>query len=72
MFIREATKIYLLQGRYKLELDEAVAGNYVLISGIDQAITKTSTIVHASNKNAEVSIMSPLKYWTEPTIKVAI
>jgi U5 small nuclear ribonucleoprotein component len=44
----------------------------VLISGIDQAVTKTSTIVHASNTSQSIHIMSPLKFWSEATIKVAI
>lgn len=47
------------------------AGNLVLISGIDQAVSKTATIVHASN-TSNVHIMSPLKYWSEPVVKVAI
>lgn len=71
VFIKEATKIYLLQGRYKIECEEVTAGNYVLISGIDQAVSKTATIVHASN-TSNVHIMSPLKYWSEPVVKVAI
>ena len=48
------------------------AGNFVLISGIDQAVTKTSTIIHSSNTSTDVHTIQPLKYWSEPTIKVAI
>ena len=47
------------------------AGNMVLIEGIDIAVTKTSTITSQSNQ-AEVSIVRPIKFWTTPTIKVAI
>lgn len=43
----------------------------VLIAGIDQAITKTATITHAEG-NHQTDIMLPLKFWTQPTIKVAI
>lgn len=63
MFTKTASKIYLLQGRYKIECEEVTAGNFVLISGIDQAVTKTSTITHADNK-LSVNIMEPLKFWS--------
>lgn len=72
VFVKEASKLYLLQGRYRIECNEVTAGNFVLISGIDQAVTKTSTIVHASNTSSEIHTIQPLKYWSEPTIKVAI
>jgi U5 small nuclear ribonucleoprotein component len=45
MFVKTISKIYLLQGRYRIEIQEAVAGNIVLLEGIDQYITKTSTII---------------------------
>jgi U5 small nuclear ribonucleoprotein component len=51
---------------------EVTAGNMVLISGIDQAITKTATITHADNLPNGVDIILPLKFWSQPTIKVAI
>ena len=70
LFVKNAGKIYLLQGRYRLEVPEAVAGNLVIIEGIDQAITKTATITHADALNTD--IMVPLKFWSQPTIKVAI
>lgn len=47
MFVKTVTKINLLQGRYRLEVQEAAAGNVVLLEGIDQYITKTSTIISA-------------------------
>jgi 116 kDa U5 small nuclear ribonucleoprotein component len=70
LFVKNAGKIYLLQGRYRIEVPEAVAGNLVIIEGIDQAITKTATITHADSLNTD--IMVPLKFWSQPTIKVAI
>lgn len=51
-------------------MPEAVAGNLIIIEGIDQAITKTATITHADS--IDTDIMAPLKYWSQPTIKVAI
>jgi len=44
----------------------------VLIEGIDQAITKTATITHADTSVNGLDILLPLKFWSQPTIKVAI
>lgn len=44
----------------------------VLIEGIDQAVTKTATLTHADHSPSGVDIMLPLKYWSQPTVKVAI
>ena len=65
--------MYILQGRYRIEVDSVSCGNFVLIEGIDHAITKTSTIVDGNMKNLEdVDIMIALKFWTQPVIKVSI
>ena len=47
LFVRNVTKLYLLQGRYRIEVGSVSAGNLVLMEGIDQAVTKTATITHA-------------------------
>lgn len=72
MFLKTVTKINLLQGRYKLQIPEARAGNIVLLEGVDQAISKTSTIISAEQNYEDVDIMIPLKFWTEPVVKIAI
>ena len=72
MFVKEAHKIFLLQGRYRIEVESATAGSLILIEGIDQSITKTSTIVHADLDFSQVDIFIPLKFWTESIIKVSI
>lgn len=46
------------------------AGNFVLIEGIDQLISKTATVVNATNEDADILV--PIKFWTSPVIKVAI
>jgi U5 small nuclear ribonucleoprotein component len=46
------------------------AGNFVLIEGIDQFITKTATIVDTTNDNAD--ILAPIKFWTTPVIKISV
>ena len=73
-FTKEISKVCLLQGRFKLELEKATAGNIVLLEGIDHSIIKTATIVDAmvEKQYSDVDIMIPLKFWTEPVVKVAI
>lgn len=49
------------------------AGNFVLMEGIDQAVTKTATITHADlPQGSNVDILIPLKFWSQPTIRIAI
>ena len=69
--MRNATKLYLLQGRYRIEVNSLSAGNLVLIEGIDQAVTKTATIVHA-DQAGDLDILLPLKFWSQPSIRIAI
>jgi len=47
LFVRNVTRLYILQGRYRIEVGSVSAGNLVLMEGIDQAVTKTATITHA-------------------------
>lgn len=51
-------------------MDSITAGNLVLIAGIDQAVIKGATITHP--RNTDIDIIQPIKYWTQPTIKIAI
>lgn len=58
-----------MQGRYKIEVDMMTAGNWVMIEGIDQSITKTATVVHTNFK--DVDIFRPLEFHTEAVVKIA-
>lgn len=40
MAVKNITNLYVYQGRYKVQVDEVTAGNWVLIEGIDQSISK--------------------------------
>lgn len=44
VFVKTAVKLYLLQGRERRHVKSVPAGNFVLIEGIDMAVTKTATI----------------------------
>ncbi|EGR33958.1 hypothetical protein IMG5_029560 [Ichthyophthirius multifiliis] len=70
MTIKEVRKLYILQARYKIELNKISAGNWVLIEGIDQSIQKSATIVNSEKDKIE--IFKPIKHNTTPVIKVAI
>ena len=40
----KALHLVMEGGRYKINVDQLGAGNWVLLSGIDQSISKTATI----------------------------
>lgn len=56
--------------RYRAEVNQVAAGNWVLIEGIDQPIVKTSTITDP-NLDEDVYIFRPLKFNTQSVIKIA-
>ena len=71
MAIKNITNLWIHNGRYKVECDKVTAGNWVLIEGIDQSISKTATLT--SNKVKErIEIFRPIKHNTISCIKVAI
>eukprot|EP00928_Gymnodinium_smaydae_P051092 TRINITY_DN3461_c0_g2_i1.p1 TRINITY_DN3461_c0_g2~~TRINITY_DN3461_c0_g2_i1.p1 ORF type:complete len:983 (+),score=305.48 TRINITY_DN3461_c0_g2_i1:48-2996(+) len=71
MSIREVQNLWIYEGRYRVEVSHVPAGNWVLIGGIEVPIKKTATLTTASNEE-EVEIFKPLRYPTQPVIKVAI
>lgn len=65
------TKIWVFQGRYRVEVNRVVAGNWALFEGLDSGITKTATI--SAIKGAETaSIFMPLLHSSVAVMKVAI
>jgi U5 small nuclear ribonucleoprotein component len=46
MIVRNVTRLWINQCRYKIEVDMMTAGNWVMIEGIDQSIAKTATVYH--------------------------
>lgn len=44
--VAKASKLWILQagGRFKISVQEACAGNWIAIEGIDASITKTATV----------------------------
>ena len=56
--------------RYRVEINQAPAGTWVLVEGIAGSISKTATLV--GPEAAGVSIMRPLKFNTKAVIKIAV
>jgi len=71
MVIGEIAAVSVAQGRYRVEVSRARAGNWVLLSGVDSSINKTATITAASG-NEDAAIFRPLQFDTLPCIKLAV
>ena len=63
--------LYVPGGRYRVAVNEVVAGNLVLIDGVDKSIFKTATIVTKS-LDEDAYIFRPLSHFTQSVYKVAI
>ncbi len=73
MSIQEVTKIWVYESRYRFEVPSATAGNWVLVSGIDESIVKTATVVATRfPKEEDAYIFRPIHYPTISALKVAI
>eukprot|EP01064_Diplonema_japonicum_P038164 TRINITY_DN9152_c0_g2_i1.p1 TRINITY_DN9152_c0_g2~~TRINITY_DN9152_c0_g2_i1.p1 ORF type:complete len:978 (+),score=282.35 TRINITY_DN9152_c0_g2_i1:166-2934(+) len=68
--IAETQRLWLAQGRHKIEIDSAPAGSWVLIEGVDNTIIKTATICSTKNDNARV--FSRLSFPTSAVVKIAV
>ena len=69
MIVRSVHKLWIMQSRYKIEVDMMTAGNWVMIEGIDKSIAKTATLYHASAVGFD--IFKPLEFHTEAVVKLA-
>lgn len=69
--VHEVTKIWIYQGRYRVEVNRVTAGNWALFEGVDPGVTKTATLTSEFG-NEDASIFSPLKFNVLSTMKVAI
>lgn len=69
----EVSSIQVSVGRFAFEVNSAVAGNIVLVGGIDAPIKKTATLVDASLQDDDhVAIFKPLSFDTSSVIKLAV
>jgi hypothetical protein len=55
MVEQDVSNLWLHESRYRLPIQQATAGSWVLIEGVDSSIMKTATITHDDNEDAYVS-----------------
>ena len=83
MSYADATTLSLAQGRYRMDIPEAYAGNLVLVEGIDGPINKTATVTAAptsmggsaspsATDDSFVDIFRPLQFNMAPVLKLAV
>lgn len=66
------SRIWITQGRYRVEVNRAIAGNLVLIEGISAHMVKTCTVVSANDASSEhACIFRPLHFHSQSTFKVS-
>lgn len=73
MTINEVTAVTIFQSRYKINTNLACAGSWVLISGVDQSIKRSATIVQVDTEvpNEEIYPLQPIQFRTEAVMKIA-
>ena len=61
----QVTRLWIFQGRYRIEVNRVSAGNWVLIEGVDESIVKTSTIT-----SAQGTLQHPLVPYTRGSLQL--
>lgn len=65
--------LWICQSKYKVGIDKACAGNWVLIGGIDSSIIKVATVFHSNQLPEEdMHIFNPVTYIGMSIFKVSI
>ncbi|KAL9121166.1 MAG: hypothetical protein Q9187_002281, partial [Circinaria calcarea] len=73
MAISIISDIWIAESRYNIPTSGVPAGNWVLVSGIDNSIVKTATLVPPRLEDDEDAyIFKPIKHFTESVFKVAV
>lgn len=71
MTMQKVENTWIFESRYRVEVEGVPAGGWVLLSGVDNSIIKTATIVDQKSKD-DAYIFKPLRFPTAATLKVAI
>ncbi|KAI1813417.1 P-loop containing nucleoside triphosphate hydrolase protein [Poronia punctata] len=73
MAMATISDVYIAETRYNVPTDGVPAGNFVLLSGVDNSIVKSATIVPPKFEDDEDAyIFKPLTHFTESVFKVAV
>lgn len=70
MTVKEVTKLWVYQARYRIPISKAPPGAWVLIEGVDASIMKTATLCNLEF-DEDVYIFRPLQFNTLPVVKTA-
>ncbi|GAB4862050.1 hypothetical protein Ancab_037304 [Ancistrocladus abbreviatus] len=70
MTVKEVTKLWVYQARYRIPISRAPPGSWVLIEGVDSSIMKTATLCNV-NDDEDVYIFCPLQFSTLSMVKTA-
>jgi U5 small nuclear ribonucleoprotein component len=71
MTVKEVTKLWVYQARYRLPISTAPPGSWVLIEGVDASIMKTATLSNVNYNEEDIYIFRPLQFNTLPVVKTA-
>ncbi|EPQ61677.1 Bgt-5198 [Blumeria graminis f. sp. tritici] len=67
------SNVWIAETRYNIPTDGVPAGNWALISGVDNSIVKSATIVpHTLPDDEEAYVFKPISHFTESVFKVAV
>lgn len=69
MTVKEVTKLWVYQARYRIPVSKAEAGSWILIEGVDASIMKTATL--CLDMNDDIFIFRPLRFNTLSVVKTA-
>lgn len=73
MVVATITDTFIAETRYNVPCSGVPAGNWVLLSGIDNSIVKTATLVPLRLEDDEDAyIFKPIRHMTESVFKVAV
>ncbi|KAI1497178.1 P-loop containing nucleoside triphosphate hydrolase protein [Biscogniauxia marginata] len=65
--------VYIAETRYNVETSGVPAGNWVLLTGVDNSIVKSATILPPKlEDDEEAYIFKPITHFTESVLKVAV
>ncbi|KAL9099063.1 MAG: hypothetical protein Q9163_005382 [Psora crenata] len=73
MAISTIEDTWIAESRYNIPTSGVPAGNWVLLSGVDNSIVKTATLVAPKlDDDEDAYIFKPIKHFTESVFKVAV
>ena len=68
--MKTVSGLWVYQARYRIPIEEATAGAWVLIEGVDGSISKTATLVDEFTRE-ECHVFKPLAFDNRSVVKIA-